>query len=198
MHYWVTTSTVESAGQVTVDGSPLGPIDTVASPTAPIATTVASPALGAVGDLGLPELNSDRAGSAFTLKVRENTAALLIDLPAGTPRLLLIHHDNLNGARAQVVPVKRAATMTAKPSSTSIKTTTKAKVIGRTDTGRGHRHGQLSGRLEGGGDRASGRGGRATCTLPALAKGTHSISATYSGDASYAARTSAATVVKVS
>ena len=196
MRYWVTTSTVESAGQVTVDGSPLGPIDTVASPTAPIATTVASPALGAVGDLGLPELNSDRAGSAFTLKVRENPAALLIDLPAGTPRLLLIHHDNLNGARAQVVSVKRAAAMTAKPSSTSIKTTTKAKVsIALTPAAA---TGTVSCRD---GSRVVATvhlvGGRATCTLPALGKGSHSISATYSGDASYAARTSAATVVKV-
>jgi hypothetical protein len=157
---------------------------------------VASPALGAVGDLGLPELNSDRAGSAFTLKVRENPAALLIDLPAGTPRLLLIHHDNLNGARAQVVSVKRAASMTAKPSSTSIKTTTKATVsVALTPAAA---TGTVSCR-DGSRVVASVHltAGRATCTLPALGKGSHSISATYSGDASYAARTSAVTVVKV-
>jgi subtilisin family serine protease len=197
VHYWVTTSTVDSAAQVTQDGSPLGPIDTVASSTAPLAVTVASPALGAVGDLGLPELNSDRAGATFTLKLRENTAALLFDLPAGTPRLLLIHHDNLNGARAQVVPVKRAPTVTAVLSATSIGTTTKAKVTvtispsGATGTVSCRDGSKVVAT-------AVVAAGKATCTLPTLAKGTHSISAVYSGDASYAAKTSATLSLKVS
>ena len=40
--------------------------------------------------------------------------------------------------------------------------------------------------------------GKATCTLPTLAKGTHSISAVYGGDTSYAAKASAAVSLTVS
>jgi hypothetical protein len=185
VQYWVTSSTVESSAQVTTENLPLGPIDTVASPTAPLRVTVASPALSAVGDGGFPELNSDRAGTAFALKLRENSAALLTDLPAGTPSLLLIHHDNLNGARAQVVTIRRTATASIKLSATSITTSTRAKVA-------------VTVAPAGATGQASCRdgtkilvtvnlvAGKATCTLPTLAKGTHSINAVYLGNAGYA------------
>jgi hypothetical protein len=184
LKYWVTTSTVESAAQVS-EGAPLGPIDTVASPTAPLKVTAASPALAAVGDTGFPELNSDRAGSAFALKLRENSAALLTDLPAGTPSLLLIHHDNLNGARAQVVTVRRTATASIKLSATSITTKTKATVT--VTVAPAGATGQVSCRD---GTKILTTvnlvAGKATCTLPTMAKGAHSINAVYLGNASYA------------
>jgi hypothetical protein len=185
VQYWVTTSTVESAAQVNQAGSPLGPIDSVGSQAAPLNVTVAQPALSALGETGLPELNIDRAGSAYTLQLRENSSALLFDLPAGTPRLLLIHHDNLTGARAQVVSVRRTATASITVSSTSITTTTRDKVT-------------VTVAPSGATGQASCRdgttvlttvnlvGGKATCTLPTLSRGTHSINAVYLGNTAYA------------
>ncbi len=196
VQYWMTTSTVESAAQVTQGGSPLGPIDAVGSQSAPLQVTVASPALSAIGDTGLPELNSDRAGSAYTLRLRENSAALLFDLPAGTPQLLLIHHDNLTGARAQLVSVRRSATASITVSSTSITTTTHDKVS--VTVAPSGATGQVSCRdgttiLT----TVTLSGGRATCTLPLLARGTHSINAVYLGNASYAAVRSNSVTVTV-
>ncbi len=189
LHYWVTSSTVENGG---------ADVDTIASPQAPLAVTVGSPALGAVGDLGLPELNSDKAGSAYSLKVRMNTAALLVDLPAGsTPSLLLIHHDNVTGSRAQVVPVKRAAAVSIKLSSTSIRTTTHATVTATLSPSSAT--GTVSCR-DGSKTVATATvsGGKATCTLPLLVKGTHSISVIYGGSIAFAGATSAAASLKVS
>jgi hypothetical protein len=185
VQYWMTTSTVESAAQVTQAGSPLGPIDAVGSQSTPLQVTVANPALSAIGDTRLPELNSDRAGSAYTLQLRENSSALLFDLPAGTPRLLLIHHDNLNGARAQVVSVRRTATASITVSSTSITTATHDKVSVKVAPSGAT--GQVSCR--------DGTtilttvnlvSGKATCTLPTLSRGTHSINAVYLGNTAYA------------
>jgi subtilisin family serine protease len=189
VRYWLTTSTIESSQS---------DLDTVASATVPIRTTFKDPALSAVGDLGLPELNSDQAGSAYTLKLRQNTAALSSDLPAGaTPSLLLIHHDNLNGARAQVVPVKRATTATIALSATSIRTTTHATVTVTMSTTAAT--GSVTCRD---GTKVLGTavlsGGHATCTLPLLAKGTHSINAVYGGNTGWASSTSASKSLTVS
>ena len=41
-------------------------------------------------------------------------------------------------------------------------------------------------------------GGKATCTLPTLKKGSHKINAIYNGSVSYAAKASASVTVKVS
>jgi subtilisin family serine protease len=189
LHYWVTSSTVENAG---VD------LDSVASSAAPLTVTAASPALGAVGDLGLPELNSDKAGSAFALKVRMNSAALLFDLPAGsTPSLLLIHHDNLTGARAQIVPVKRAAAASVVLSPTSAGTTThvRATVTVSPSAATGTVTCRDGSKVL---VTATLSAGKAVCTLPLLAKGTHSINAVYSGNVSYAPVTSAGVTLKIS
>ena len=188
VRYWLTTSTVESSGS---------DLDTVASAAAPLSVTVASPALSAVGDLGLPEFNSDRAGTAFTLHLRQNVAALLTDLPAGTPRLLLIHHDNLTGARAQVVPVKRTSTASVSLSATSVGTSTHVKVTvtvaPSTATGTVSCRDGSSTLVT-----ATLSAGKAVCTLPLLAKGTHSINAVYGGSTAFTSATSSGVTLKVS
>jgi subtilisin family serine protease len=189
LRYWLTTSSVESPGAT---------VDSVASSVAPLKVTVSDPALSAVGDLGLPELNSDKAGSAYTLKVRQDVAALMYDLPAsGTPSLLLIHHDNGTSTKAQVVPIKRSATVSVAPASKAIKTTTKDKVT--VTVSPSSATGSVSCRD---GTKvvatASLSGGRATCTLPVLKKGSHSINAVYAGSTLYAPATSASVTVKVS
>jgi hypothetical protein len=160
--------------------------------------TVASPALSAVGDLGLPELNSDKAGSAYTLKVRENSAALLFDLPSsGSPSLLLIHHDNQTGLRAQIVPVKRATSAAVALSKTS--TTTTSRVTATATVSPSAASGNVTFRD---GSTVLGTAtlshGKATLILPALPRGAHPISAAYAGDLTYGAKTSAAVTLSVS
>ncbi|MFL6100446.1 MAG: S8 family serine peptidase [Actinomycetales bacterium] len=186
--YWVTSATVDTAG---------ADFDSVASSTAPLTLTVDNPALSAVGDLGLPYLNSDKAGSAYTLKIRQNTAALLYDLPAGTPNLLLIHHDNLTGSRAQIVPVKRLTTATLTLSATSISASTHVKatvtispsaVTGIVSCKDGSTVVAT----------ATASAGKATCTLPLLSKGSHTITAVYAGNLIYAPDTTNAVTLNVS
>lgn len=186
--YWVTSSTIEN---------PQTDLDAVASSAGPLRVTVASPALSAVGDLGLPELNSDKAGAAYTLRLRQNVSALLFDLPAGaTPSLLLIHHGNLVGAKAQVVPVKRATTATVKLSATSVSHTVHAKATVTVSPTAAT--GSVTCRD---GTKVLGTavlsGGKATCTLPLLAKGSHAINAVYGGSVAYASATSASVTLKV-
>jgi subtilisin family serine protease len=188
VRYWVTSSTVDGGG---------ADFDSVASQSAPLQLTIDNPALSAVGDLGLPYLNSDKAGSAFTLKLRQNTAALLFDLPAGTPNLLLIHHDNLTGSRAQIVPVKRATTATLALADTTITTSTHGKATVTMSPS------SVSGTVTfKDGSTVLGTvtlsGAKATLTLPLLAKGTHTITAVYNGNLIYATATSNAVALKVS
>jgi subtilisin family serine protease len=186
--YWVTSSTVDGGGS---------DFDSVASSAAPLQVTIDSPALSAVGDLGLPYLNSDKAGSAYTLKIRQNTAALLFDLPAGTPNLLLIHHDNLTGSRAQIVPVKRATAAALVLADTSISTSThgKATVTMSPSTVTGTVTFKDGSTVLG---TVTLSGAKATLTLPLLGRGTHQITAFYNGNLIYATATSNAVALSVS
>jgi subtilisin family serine protease len=188
VRYWVTSSTVDGGG---------ADFDSVASSSAPLQLTIDNPALSAVGDLGLPYLNSDKAGSAYTLKIRQNTPALLFDLPAGTPNLLLIHHDNLTGSRAQILPVKRATTASLSVADTMITTSTrvKATVTMSPSTVTGTVTFKDGSTVLG---TATLSGAKATLTLPLLAKGTHTITVVYNGNLIYATATSNAVAVRVS
>ena len=93
VRYWVESFTAE-AGQV----------DAVGSSTAPMTISVGSPALAAYGPFGTL-LNDDVPGAR--LNVRRDDASYASDKPQG---LLLIHHLNADGARAQVVSVKAVST----------------------------------------------------------------------------------------
>ena len=141
--YWVESSTAE-AGQV----------DTVGSEAAPMTLSVASPALAAFGDYDTL-LNTDAPGA--TLDVRRDDASYASDKPQG---LLLIHHLNTDGARAQVVPVKAASSTKLTSSSTSYtyggKPVFTATVTAVDRDGHGVVQGRRQGRQDGGGQRWQG------------------------------------------
>jgi hypothetical protein len=77
-----------------------GKVDTVGSATSPMTLTVGAPGFAAFGDFGTM-LNTDAPGQS--LDVVRNDGSFASDHPSG---LLLLHHLNTNGARAQVVSVK--------------------------------------------------------------------------------------------
>lgn len=177
--YWVESSTAEA-----------GLVDTMGSQAAPLTLSVASPALAAYGDFGTL-LNTDLPGRKLT--VRRADASFASDKPQG---LLLIHHLNANGARAQVVPVKLAtkASLSSndrdyrygyRPTLTSLVTPSAAT-------------GTVTFRD---GSRVLGTAkvysGKATFRAPVLARGTHRLTATYNGSGIYSPATSGALSVVV-
>ncbi len=94
--YWVQGGTVES-----------GVTDAIGSQARPLGLDLRSPALRAAGNSMGPALNDDASGAAYRLRVHRDLTRLGPDRPQG---LLLIHHQNLNGARAQVVRVGGSTT----------------------------------------------------------------------------------------
>ena len=94
--YWVEAGTVQS-----------GSTDAIASQSRPLSVDLRSPALRAAGNAGGPALNDDRPGGTYRLGVHRDLAKMRADAPQG---LLLVHHQNLNGSRAQVVQVRGAST----------------------------------------------------------------------------------------
>ena len=101
--YWVQAVTVES-----------GVTDGIGSRNRPLSVDLRSPALRAAGDAGVPALNDDAPGADYRLTVHRDLANVGRDKPQG---LLLIHHQNANGVRAQVV---RAGGRTATTVATSL------------------------------------------------------------------------------
>jgi subtilisin family serine protease len=175
--YWVESGTAEA-----------GDVDAIGSASAPMTLSVASPALAAYGDFDTL-LNTDVPGRS--LDVRRDDASYATDKPQG---LLLIHHLNTDGSRAQVVSVKAASSTRLTSSSTSYTyggkpvftaTVTPAIATGTVsfkDGGKVVRTVAVS-------------GGRAVWTATGQTRGTHSMTATYNGDAATNASTSG--VVKV-
>ena len=94
--YWVEAGTVQS-----------GSTDAIASQSRPLSVDLRSPALRAAGNAGGPALNDARPGGRYRLGVHRDLAKMAADAPQG---LLLLHHQNLNGSRAQVVQVRGAST----------------------------------------------------------------------------------------
>lgn len=175
LRYWVQSFTGESGG-----------IDTAA----PSTFTWASPGVGAVGD-SLAVASTALPG--LSLEVRRDAAGVRADKPLG---LYLIHHLNVDGARAQVVTVKAVSAVRLTASSTRwtygahpVLTATVAPygVTGTVTFRDGTR--ALA--------RVAVSGGKAAYRLGNLARGAHSLNAVYSGDAVYAASVSARVPVTV-
>jgi subtilisin family serine protease len=177
VRYWVESFTAE-AGQV----------DTVGSPTAPMTISVGSPALAAYGPFGTL-LNDDVPGAR--LNVRRDDASYASDKPQG---LLLIHHLNTDGARAQVVSVK--AVSTTKLTSTSTSYTYGGKPTFTATVAPSMATGTVSFKDNGKVVRTMPlTGGKAIWQATGQTRGTHAMTAVYSGDSVTLPSTSA--VVKV-
>ncbi|WP_238338174.1 S8 family serine peptidase [Pedococcus badiiscoriae] len=177
--YWVESGTAEA-----------GMVDSIGSAAAPMTLSVASPALAAFGD-GYTLLNPDTPGD--TLDVRRDDASYASDKPQG---LLLIHHLNTDGSRAQVVSVKAASSTKLTSSSTSYtyggKPVFTATVTPATATGTvSFKDGGKVVRT------VAVSGGKAVWTATGQTRGVHSMTATYNGDANTNASTSAAVKVTV-
>jgi hypothetical protein len=166
-----------------------GKTDAVGEPTR-LSVDLKSPGLGATGDFGLSILNTDMAGASHNLSLREDTATYAADAPLG---LLVVHHFNGDGARAQVVTVRRATTtkMVSSKSTaafgtqpTVTVTVTPSLATGTVTVKEGSKV-LVSGRLT---------GGKVALRLPKLARGKHTLVAVYSGDTQYAPSTSPAIV----
>jgi len=170
--YWVESYTAE-AGQV----------DAVGSSSAPMTLSVGSPALAAYGDFGTM-LNDDLPGA--TLDVRRDDASYASDKPQG---LLLIHHLNANGARAQVVPVKAVSTTKLTSSLSSYtyggKPVFTATVVPSMATGTVSF--KDNGRVV---KTMAVSSGKAIWTATGQTRGTHAMTAVYSGDGSTLTSTS--------
>ncbi|GAA2159360.1 S8 family serine peptidase [Pedococcus bigeumensis] len=177
--YWVESSTAEA-----------GLVDTVGSQAAPLTLSVASPALAAYGDYGTL-LNTDLPGAKLT--VRRADASITSDKPQG---LLLIHHLNANGARAQVVPVRLPTKTTLTANDRDFKygyrPTLTATVSPSAATGSVT---FLDGSRVLGTAKVSA--GKAVLKAPVLSKGTHKLTARYTASTAYAPSTSAAITVVV-
>jgi hypothetical protein len=167
-----------------------GEVDGVGSPEAPLTVSLASPGLSAFGDYGTL-LDTDLPGA--TLDVYRDATAAAVDKPQG---LLLLHHLNTDGSRAQVVTVKRASTTTLTASPTSItyggRTTLTATVSPSNATGTvtfGYNGTALR--------TVAVSGGKAVLPVSGLPRGTASFTASYSGDASTVASRSGTVGVTV-
>ena len=177
VRYWVESVTAEA-----------GLVDAVGSEAAPMTLSVASPALAAFGDYATL-LNTDAPGALLT--VRRDDASYATDKPQG---LLLIHHLNTDGARAQVVAVKAASST--RLTSTSTSYTYGGKPVFTASVTPSSATGTVS--FKDGGKvvkTVAVSGGRAVWTASGQTRGTHSMTATYNGNAITNASTSA--VVKV-
>ncbi|WP_270888661.1 S8 family serine peptidase [Pedococcus sp. 5OH_020] len=170
--YWVESYTGEA-----------GRVDTQGSAAAPMTISLASPALSAYGDFGTL-LSTDLPGEL--LDVRRDDASYASDKPQG---LLLVHHLNTDGQRAQVVGVKAPSSTRLTSSATSYTyggrpvltaTVTPANATGTVsfkDNGTVVRTVAVS-------------GGKAVWTVTGQTRGTHTMTATYNGDASTLTSTS--------
>jgi hypothetical protein len=177
--YWVNSFTAE-AGQV----------DAVGSPKAPLALSVGSPALAAFGEYGTL-LNEDVPEG--TLGVRRDDASYGSDKPLG---LFLIHHLNTDGARGQVVSVKSTSTTKLTASSTSylyggrptftatLSPLMATGTVSFKDNGRVVKTVPVT-------------KGKATWQASGQTRGTHAMTAVYSGDAATQPSTSSAVTVTV-
>jgi hypothetical protein len=183
VNYWVVAGTVES-----------GRVDSVGSQGRPMSVDLRWPSLRAEGNAKVPALNDDRPGREFRLTVHRDTRGLKADAPKG---LLLVHHQNRNGSRAQVVRVLVATTTRLTSSATSYRAggrpTLRATVSPTAATGTVT---FVEGRRVLG--RAPVAKGTASIAAPALARGRHVVRAVYSGSGAYAASTSAAVTLSVS
>jgi len=179
LRYWVESYTSEA-----------GHVDAVGSASAPMTLTVGSPGMAAYGGFGTV-LNDDAPGA--TLLVRRDNTANVTDRARG---LLLIHHLNTNGARAQVVAVKAATATRLSANDADYRyggrPVLTATVAPSTVTGTvTFREGT---RILG---HATTTSGRAALQVPVLARGTHRVTATYNGTGAYAPSTSAALTLTV-
>ncbi|WP_374968758.1 S8 family serine peptidase [Terrabacter sp. BE26] len=160
-----------------------GNIDAVGSSSAPMTISVASPGLSAFGDYGTL-LNTDLPGQS--LDVVRDEEAYAVDKPKG---LLLFHHLNTDGHRAQVVVVKTASAtkLSASPSSFTHggNTVLTATVSPSSATGavRFLHNGKTLGTV-------TVSRGQAVLTVNGLTRGSHSFGAVYSGDGQLAGSTS--------
>ncbi|MGO4602668.1 S8 family serine peptidase [Terrabacter sp. 2YAF2] len=167
-----------------------GKIDAVGSATSPMTISVASPGLSAFGDSGTL-LNTDLPGQ--NLEVRRDGATAKVDHPQG---LLLLHHLNTDGSRAQVVTVRSASTtkLTASPTSftqggkTVLTATVDPSDVTGTVTFR--RNGAIL-------TTVTLSGGRAATTVAGLPRGSASFTATYNGDTDTVGSTSPTVTVTV-
>ncbi|WP_323101630.1 S8 family serine peptidase [Intrasporangium sp. YIM S08009] len=167
-----------------------GQVDAAGSAAAPMTISLASPGLSAFGDYGTL-LNTDLPGA--TLDVYRDASTAVVDKPQG---LLLLHHLNTDGSRAQAVAVKRPSSTRLAASPTSItyggRTTLTATVAPPNATGsvtfgyngKALRTVQVS-------------GGKAVLPVTGLPRGTASFTASYSGDASTLASRSGTVTVAV-
>jgi len=179
--YWVESYSAE-AGLVAVDA--------VGSFSAPLTVSVGSPALAAYGGFGTM-LNDDLPGS--TLQVRRYDASYASDKPLG---LLLIHHLNADGARAQVVSVKVASTTTLAANDRDYAygfrpvLTASVAPSGATGTVTFRDGSRVLGTV------AVTRG-KAVLRAPVLSRGTHYLRATYNGSGIYSPSASAVMSIRV-
>ncbi|WP_460460096.1 S8 family serine peptidase [Angustibacter peucedani] len=164
INYWVESFSAET-----------GLVDTAGSSDAAKSISWKSPALRAEGDT-LSIINQDVPDSS--LEVSRDDVTLANDKPMG---LLLLHHLNTDGARAQVATVTVATTTKLSVSDTDYKAgfqpTLTATVAPKTATGSVlFRDGNTSLGT------ATLVNGKATLKAPKLAKGTHKLRATYTGN----------------
>ncbi len=167
-----------------------GQVDSAGSAAAPMTISLASPGLSAFGDYGTL-LNTDLPGA--TLDVYRDATNATVDKPQG---LLLLHHLNTDGSRAQVVTVKRSSStrLTASPTSFTYggRTTLTATITPPTATG------TVTFASNGKALRTVAvSGGRAVLPVNGLPRGTASFTASYSGDASTVASRSGTVTVAV-
>jgi subtilisin family serine protease len=167
-----------------------GLVDTVGSATSPMTLTVGTPGLAAFGDFGTL-VNTEAPGTV--LDVRRYDSAYAVDKPQG---LLLLHHLNANGSRAQVVSVKIPSTTTLTSSSTAYtyggKPVFTATVTPSTATG------SVTFKDNGVAVKTvTVSAGKAVWQASGQLRGTHTMTAVYSGDSATVGSTSAAVKVTV-
>lgn len=177
--YWVESYTAEA-----------GRVDAVGSQAAPMTLSVASPALSAFGDYGTM-LNTDLPGASLDL--RRDDAAYASDKPVG---LMLIHHLNTDGVRAQYVAVKAPTTTRLTSSTTAY--TYGGKPVFTATVSPAVATGTVSFRD---GTKVVATvpvsAGKAVWTAVGQTRGVHSMTAIYNGDAAHIASGSAAVNVTV-
>lgn len=169
--YWVQAFTVES-----------GLTDGIASQARQLSVDVRSPALRAAGDAGGPAVNDDARGADFALSVTRVASGLAADAPLG---LLLIHHQNLNGARAQVVRVGGATSTRLRSPASSYRYGLRPVLGATVRPGFGTTAPTGTVTFRDGGKvigRAALVRGTATVRPSAMLRGVHPITATYDGD----------------
>jgi subtilisin family serine protease len=177
--YWVKSYTAEA-----------GLVDTVGSSAAPMTLTVGAPGLAAFGDFGTL-VSTDAPGES--LDVVRNDGSFASDHPSG---LLLLHHLNTNGSRAQVVSVKI-------PSATTLTTNAPTYTYGGTPTytatvSPSSATGTVTFKDNGKAVKTVAvSGGKAVWKASGQLRGVHTMTAVYNGDSMTAPSTSGAVKVTV-